>query len=592
LATVQISLPSPHAAQRAVLSAARRFNVLACGRRWGKSTIGIDRIVKPALEGFPTAWFSPTYKMLLESWREIQDVLAPVIVSRNNAEFRIELRGGGSVVMFSLDGEVAESVRGRAFKCIVIDEAALVRNLRELWETAIRATLADYRGEAWFLSTPRGMNDFKLFFDRGQDLEREDWGSSQMPTSANPHIDPAEIESARDDMTEAAFNQEFLAQFVNWEGAVFRRVMEAATADRRDTPEPDHEYVIGADWGRSTDYTVFTVVDVTARAMVDMDRSNRVDYTVQRGRLQALYQKWRPRTIIAEQNSIGQPIIEQLQRDGLPVQPFVTTNASKAEIIEALALAFEQGSIAILSDPVLLGELQAFAAEQLPGGALRYSAPGGRHDDTVVSLALAWSVIRPAPIFGLYRHVMTPDIMYDDATRPLNLYSRGGHAEHWVIAHVDSNVRVFAEFYIDAQMVAWLDRAYRWDPRLTGFQKSEMEYINDLISGGSEGWPGLGPDSRQWPGVIIDPTAATFAAQLRGRGVWVIDGEDGGEDGIRRLATMLAQKKLRIHKRCVDIRRDLETWTWEEAMTAEGKRRPDVCRMLVATRISAWSLTI
>src|SRR5205814_773463 len=130
--------------------------------------------------------------------------------------------------------------------------------------------------------------------DRGQDPEREDWASWQMPTASNPFIDPAEIEAARQDMTEAAFNQEFLAQFVNWEGAVFRRVMEAATAERKDEPEEGHEYVIGADWGRSTDFTVFSVIDLTARAMVDMDRSNRVDYVVQRGRLQALYDRWRP----------------------------------------------------------------------------------------------------------------------------------------------------------------------------------------------------------------------------------------------------------------------------------------------------------
>jgi hypothetical protein len=401
MSSLRINLPAPHTAQRKILSEARRFNTLSCGRRWGKSTLGIDRIVKPTLEGFPAAWFAPNYKTLLEIWRSLQETLAPVTVARNNAEFRLELRGGGSVTMFSLDTEVSETTRGRAFKTVVIDEAALVKQLRTVWENAIRPTLADHRGDAWFLSTPRGMNDFKLFFDRGQDPEREDWASWNMPTSSNPHIAAEEIEAARHDMTEAAFNQEFLALFVNWEGAVFRRVLEAATAERKDGPEQGHVYVIGADWGRSNDYTVFTVIDTTARCMVDMDRSNKVDYAVQRGRLQALFQKWKPSKIIAEANSIGQPIIEQLQRDGLPVQPFNTTNASKAEIIEALALAFEQQSIGILNDPVLLGELQAFAAEQLPGGMLRYSAPAGQHDDCVISLGLGWSIIRGRDCLGL-----------------------------------------------------------------------------------------------------------------------------------------------------------------------------------------------
>jgi len=391
--SLRIELPAPHAAQRRVLAEAKRFNVLSCGRRWGKSTLGIDRIVKPALEGFPCAWFAPNYKTLLEIWRSLQEVLVRVVTSKNNAEFRLELRGSGSITMFSLDTEVSETTRGRAFKTVVIDEAALVKNLRGVWENAIRATLADHRGGAWFLSTPRGMNDFKTFFDRGQDPEREDWASWQMPTGSNPHIDPAEIDAAQEDMTEAAFSQEFLAQFVSWEGAVFRRVLEAATKERQSEPEQGHEYAIGVDWGRSRDYTVFTVLDVTVQAMVDMDRSNRVDYVVQRGRLQGLYDRWRPSTILAEQNSIGQPIIEELQRANLPVKAFTTTNSSKAQAIEALALAFEQGTIQILNDPVLLGELQAFQAEQLPGGLLRYSASGGSHDDCVMSLAMAWTVV-------------------------------------------------------------------------------------------------------------------------------------------------------------------------------------------------------
>jgi hypothetical protein len=125
--------------------------------------------------------------------------------------------------------------------------------------------------------------------------------------------------------------------------------------------------------------------------MVEMDRSNRVDYTVQCGRLQALYERWHPKQILAEENSVGQPVIEQLTRDGLRIQPFTTTNASKAQAVEALALAFERGDLRILNDVVLVSELAAYQAERLPSGLLRYSAPAGQHDDCVMALAIAWS---------------------------------------------------------------------------------------------------------------------------------------------------------------------------------------------------------
>jgi hypothetical protein len=135
---------------------------------------------------------------------------------------------------------------------------------------------------------------------------------------------------------------------------------------------------------------VFLVLDITARAVVALDRSNRVDYTLQCGRLRSLNEHWRPKQIIAEQNSIGQPVIEQLERDGLRIQPFTTTNASKAQAIEALALAFERGDIRILNDAVLVSELVAYQAERLPSGLMRYGAPSGQHDDCVMALAIAW----------------------------------------------------------------------------------------------------------------------------------------------------------------------------------------------------------
>jgi hypothetical protein len=87
---------------------------------------------------------------------------------------------------------------------------------------------------------------------------------------------------------------------------------------------------------------------------------------------------------------MGGAVIEQLRSDRLPVTSFITTNAPKAAAIEALALAFERGTITIPNDPALLGELQAFEAKPLPSGMTRSAAPEGLHDDCVMSLALAW----------------------------------------------------------------------------------------------------------------------------------------------------------------------------------------------------------
>jgi hypothetical protein len=100
--------------------------------------------------------------------------------------------------------------------------------------------------------------------------------------------------------------------------------------------------------------------------------------------------------IIAERNSMGEPLVEQLQYMGLPVTPFLTTNRSKQDAVDALSLAFERGEIRILNDPVLVSELQAYEGHPLLHGNTRYSAPEGMHDDTVMALMLAWWAISGA----------------------------------------------------------------------------------------------------------------------------------------------------------------------------------------------------
>lgn len=374
-----------------VRTEAKRFNALVCGRRWGKTTFGIDTIVHPALRGFPAAWFGPTYKNIADTWRQLVQVLKPVTVRKLETEHRLELVTGGTVEMWSLDKD--DVARGRKYHTVVVDEAAMVANLKDAWQFVIRPTLTDFQGSAWFMSTPRGMNYFKVLYDRGQDPMRPTWASWQMPTASNPVIAAGEIAEARMDMHDLAFSQEYLAQFVSFEGAVFRHVMEAAVAEPQAGPVDGREYVFGIDWGKQLDYTVVVVIDAISRAVVALERWGAVDYSVQRDRLKAMYERWRPSAVVAENNSMGAPLVEQLYRDGMPVHPFQTTNTSKAIAVEALALAFERGDIQIIPDAELLAELQAFEAQRLPSGLMRYAAPQGQHDDCVMALAIGWSAI-------------------------------------------------------------------------------------------------------------------------------------------------------------------------------------------------------
>ena len=396
-ATVRI--PELYPAQKTIAERPERFIVVCEGRRAGKTILGMDRLISAALSGKPCAWFSPSYRMLSDVWRDLNNALAGVSTRVSVQDHRIELVTGGLIDMWSLDN--ADSARGRKYGLAVIDEAAMVPDLENSWQAVIRPTLTDLQGGAWFLSTPRGHNFFKVLYDRGQDPERPDWFSIQLPTVVNPYISPLEIEAARLDMTERRYAQEHMAQFMEGEGYVFRHVTACSTG----TPEPyieGHEYVAGCDFGRSNDYTVVSVWDVKERREVYLDRFKGESWPLQRTRIKATFERYHVFSALCEENSFGGPNIEELRRDRLPVQAFTTTNATKRTIVEGLALALENKNITLINDPVGNAELMAFEETTLPSGMIRYAAPeGSGHDDTVMARCLAYHAAKPRPFFGI-----------------------------------------------------------------------------------------------------------------------------------------------------------------------------------------------
>lgn len=393
-----IRLPRLHAAQSQIRAEARRFNVVALGRRAGKSTLAQDLLIDCALDCRPGGYFAPTYKLLEEFWRELKLVLGEVIRDKSEQEHRLEVYGGGVIECWSTD--TGDPARGRRYQRVVVDEAAMVPRLADVWGQAIRPTLTDFRGDGWFMSTPRGLNDFYTLFSRGQDPLEPEWSSWQMPTSVNPYIAPDEIEAARHELPERVFAQEYQAEFLSLEGAgVFRGVRAVARLQPR-LPERGHAYTFGVDWGRSGDYTVISVLDATLMQQVLVDRFSQIDYEFQSERLHKLVEAYHPVQIVAEANSMGGPLVERLQtgyarligapRPALPVYAWTATNASKAAMIQSLAIGIEQGLVTLLDDHVQTAELLAFESSTTQTGMVRYAAPIGQHDDMVIALGLAY----------------------------------------------------------------------------------------------------------------------------------------------------------------------------------------------------------
>lgn len=384
-----------HAAQRTVADEAKRFNVLDCGRRFGKTMFGLNRAKQMLRRGQPVGWFAPTYKLMLEVWQDARRSMIDEIASANKTEMRMEFTNGAVFEMWTMDNP--DAGRGRKYARVIIDEAAMVKDLMTAWQSSIRPTLTDLKGDAWFLSTPKGRNGFWQLYQMGIDPHQRDWAAWQMPTEMNPHIDPTEIEAAREMLPELTFEQEYLAIFLEGQGAVFRNIANCMKAPQT-TPaaHAGHRIIAGADWAKQRDFTAFSFGCMDCKVEVARDRFNQIDYAFQVQRLQAMCEQWQPKSVLTELNSIGAPIFENLQRMGLPVIGFETTASSKPPLIENMALTLERAEWQFQADPVWTGELESYERTVSPAtGRSQYSAPENGHDDTVISRALmVWQAMQ------------------------------------------------------------------------------------------------------------------------------------------------------------------------------------------------------
>lgn len=371
----EISTLSLHDAQAQLLREKRRFNIAVCGRRFGKTVLSQEILWDAIAEGKPTAYFAPTYKMLSLVWKEAKTRFYPAITKVNVQEKRLEFVGGGALDFWSLDS--FDSVRGRKYACAVIDEAAMVKNLEEAWLQAIRPTLTDYQGSAWFLSTPKGINYFHSIFENAGN--GGNWQRWQLPTLANPYIQAAEIEAAKYELPELVFQQEYLAQFVEMAGTLIKREY----LQRSELPS-GLEYYMGVDLAISTKETA----DYTAIAVLARDNDGRVYVCdVQRTRkafhdsihwILANAEKWNVETITVEQVQYQAAAVQELLLQSNYTIRGIKPKKDKVTRFMPMQARYEQGQV--FHAPHISEE---YEKELL-------SFPVGEHDDMIDAVSYAF----------------------------------------------------------------------------------------------------------------------------------------------------------------------------------------------------------
>lgn len=404
MSSIKVILPRPHPKQRDFLRSTAKRKVVVAGRRGGKTTgVGILACER-GLAGKIVLYAAPIARQTDAFWRFVVGVLQPLvdakIVTKNETDRSLAFWNGGRI-----DARTAhdpDSLRSGYADTIIFDEFQLLDP--RAWSEVAAPMLVDTGGDAIFIFTPLRKNHaFRIYAQAQQECASENarWGAWHFTSMDNPHLDKTALAEIERDMTQNAYKQEILAQFLDDQGAVFRNLDSVLTATDITPVEVGGETIVaGIDWGRTNDATVVSVGSVERKQELEIVSWTGLPFSSQRERIENIYQYWNVTHSLAEYNSIGGPNVEALQELNMPVAAFVTTNESKNRIIDALALSFERETWKFLPHPGARVELESYESNVSRTGKITYSAPDGMHDDTVIARSLMHYAAQSArPVF-------------------------------------------------------------------------------------------------------------------------------------------------------------------------------------------------
>lgn len=153
------------------------------------------------------------------------------------------------------------------------------------------------------------------------------------------------------------------------------------------------------------------------------------------------------------------------------------------------------------------------------------------------------------------------------------------------------NPCVFLECQMAPSGIVYVSRELRWDSRKEMSQKTDQQYVDDMVAF-------IGSPDEADAQIIVDPSASSFITALRLQGYYVINGKNDVLSGIRRLSSLFAMNRVRIHESCTGLISELQMYIWDEKAAQNGEERPlkvndhapDALRYYVMTALNAYDL--
>lgn len=374
-----------------------RFKVIVWHRRARKTSTAINEIVKQAHLKKATYWIVfPTYAQAKEAvWKDpnmLFRVLKPELIARKNeVELTLYLHSGSVIALKG--GDEPDSLRGGGPYGILFDEFAYMKP--EVWDIT-EPILRANGGWAWFLGTPMGKNHFFDMYNFANEDKTKEWSTSFLKASQSKVFTSEQLEIVKKNVIgrkgEAFYNQEYECEWIEGTQSIFRGMSSILTESPK-KPIPGHVYVMGVDLAKHQDYTVIAVYDRKNNKQVWQARFKDIEWPFIKQRIASTSKLYNDALVMLDATGVGDPIADDLLREGIPVEPYKFTINSKKELIEKLSIWVEQKQFRMINDDTTKFEFENFKYEVLPSGLLRYGAPEGYNDDIVIAHGLAvWSL--------------------------------------------------------------------------------------------------------------------------------------------------------------------------------------------------------
>lgn len=384
---IEYTRPYLYEKQLTALFHDRRWGTCEASTKSGKTVGCIVWIVEQALAGQPGHnywWVSPGYNQSDIAFRRIKAFLTVGTFTANESPTPKITLINGTIIWFK-SGDNPDALYGEDVYACVMDEASRIKE--ECWH-AIYSTLTATNGPCRLIGNVKGRKNWFYHLCRAAEAEMTNPASDMFyakiiaPDAVAAGVIAPEVVAAAERMLpEAVYRELYLAEPADDGGNPFG-LQHIAKCVRGLSNAPVVAW--GIDLAKKQDYLVLVGLDDQGRTAA-FHRWRNVPWGMSVKRIWDIVGEDTP--ALVDSTGVGDPVLEQLQKEHGNFYGYNFTSASKQKLMEGLAVAIQSQEITYPEGPIRL-ELDSYEYVMSRTG-YRYSAPEGAYDDCVCALALA-----------------------------------------------------------------------------------------------------------------------------------------------------------------------------------------------------------